>query len=230
MDPLIVAVQAIKAIAELILAGVLLRKWRSHSPRFFTDLPFMYGAVFSVLGLGESVDVLIDAELLLTTVIAHKFRLMFVVVAVTIMCFSLFQIWVPKRKRIKYGGISTFGLSWMGLTLLSPTREAVYLFAAGYLLILIIPLGLTYYLVYRYRRLPDIDARLVLLATVFLVVGQGFKTLFLAFGILWISETIDLLAWILIALGVTRPAPYIKQMKIQSPPSLIQERKTPARL
>ena len=230
MDPLILAVQVIKAVAELILAGVLLRKWRSHSPRFFTDLPFMYGAVFAVLGLGESVDVLIEAELIITTVIAHQFRLMFVIAGVAIMCFSLFQIWVPKRKRVKYGGISLYGASWVLFTWMSSTREAIYLLAAGYLMMMIIPYCVTYFLVYRYRRLPDIDARLVLLATIFLVVGQGFKTLFLTFGILWISETIDLIAWILIAAGVTRPAPYIKQLTVQPTPPIIQEQQTPSRL
>jgi hypothetical protein len=218
MDILVVMVQAFKAISEIMLALLLLRKWQSHKPHYFTDLPFMYGLVFLTLGLGENVDVLLDAEILAALVETQKFRLMFVVIAVSIMCFSLFQIWIPKRKRIKYGAISAFGASWGILTALSPTREAIYLLAAGYLLALIVPYSITYYLVYKHRRLPEIDARFILVAMVFLVVGQGLKTWFLTHGILWISEGIDLAAWLLIFVGLTRPAPYMQVETVKTVP------------
>ncbi|MHA1712649.1 MAG: hypothetical protein ACTSW4_01190 [Candidatus Ranarchaeia archaeon] len=191
---------------------MLVQKWRSHSPRFLTDLPFMYGLVFWVLGLGESVDVSIETGVLMGTVEDYKFRLVFVILTVSIMCFTLFQIWLPKQRRIKYGGIFSFGMSWLVLTVLSSTREAIYLLAAGYLMAMIVPYGITYYLVYRYHRLPEVDARLILLATAILTIGQGLKTWFLAYGILWISETIDMTAWVTIYFGVTRPSPSSQAM------------------
>ncbi|MHA1861117.1 MAG: hypothetical protein ACTSVM_02320, partial [Candidatus Ranarchaeia archaeon] len=160
------------------------------------------------VGFGESIDVAMDAGVFPVILAIQKFRLLFVIVGVTVMLFSLFQIWIPKHKKTKFGGTAFFGLSWFFFLIIGPSREFVYLVTAGYFVILIVPYFVTFYLVYKYKRLPEIDARLILLSTIVLFFGQVFKTWFLTVGMLWVSEAIDLVAWIMIFIGFTHPAPY----------------------
>ena len=228
MDLLVLITQILKATSELAICGHLLYQWRSHSPRYLTDLPCMYGVVFGLLGMGEVVDVMIEALILPGITLSHQFRLLFVVAGVSLMLFSLFQIWVPRKHAVKYGVPLIYSLVWTIVTLISPTRELIYLFAVGFLLSLIIPNFGTYYLVYRYRRLPNIDARWIMASTLLLIIGQGFKTWFLAAGILWISEAIDLFAWMCIYIGLTHAAPYAQEqsavetpIELESSPTMI---------
>ncbi len=208
MDVLVIAVQTLKATIEITVGLLLLQKWRRHSPRFTSDLPFIFGLLLMLIGFGETMDILMDGGILLTILEIQKIRISFVIAGLSLLFFSLFQIWTPKKIGLKIIGTMSFSGSWTILHLLAPTREIVYSISAVYFVMCSVPYFVTFALVYRYHRLPEVDARFILISTMLLFVGQVFKTWFLINGILWISETIDLLGWAMIFVGFNHPAPY----------------------
>jgi hypothetical protein len=208
MDALVIAVQTLKATIEITVGFLLLNKWKKHFPRFISDLPFIFGLLLVLVGIGESMDVFMDSGVLLALLEFQKIRISFVIAGLTLLFYSLFQIWTPKKRWIKIIGAFSYGGSWTLLHLLAPSREIVYLISAGYFALCSVPYFVTFILVYRYQRLPEVDARFILLSTSLLFIGQVFKTWFLVNGILWISEAIDLLGWAMIFVGFNHPAPY----------------------
>ncbi|MCD6513731.1 MAG: hypothetical protein J7L07_02300 [Candidatus Odinarchaeota archaeon] len=195
-----------KTIVQFILAGLLLAKWMSSKERFYTDIPFLFGMLFMFVAIGEALDALFDAQLLLATLELYKVRLFIAVTGLTFIVFLLFVIWV--RKNYRYHSI--FSASFLGifgsLILISENATTALLVASIAIILVAIPSGITLIVIWRLKRLPEFHSLLAAIAIVIIVLGQILENILSGSSILWISEGVDLLGWITLYLStVIRP-------------------------
>ncbi|MHA2406904.1 MAG: hypothetical protein ACXACA_00820 [Candidatus Ranarchaeia archaeon] len=188
-------IEVLKVIVEVNMGLLLLNKWRKSFHPMYTDLPFLFGLAFTFIGVGEIFDVLTDLGILVYTILLFKIRWLFIVAMMSVSLFGLAHIWIPNRTKAKFAIPSVFGGSWLGMTVILPDKLALYQVLTVYMLVFFIPYHNTFALINYYRRLPEANSSILLVGMLIVLAGQVTKSAFMAIGLLWISELVDLVGF-----------------------------------
>ncbi len=207
-------IEIIKTIVEINLGLLLLNKWRKSFHPMYTDLPFLFGLALTFVGVGEGFDAFGDLGFFEYTIFLFKIRWLFIVAMMTVSMFSLMQIWMPKRPRVKIAVPTLFGGSWLAISMLLPDRFTLYQVLIGYLTVFFVPYIITFILIYYYRRLPEVNSGILVIGMFVVLLGQISKSTFLAIGLLWISELIDLVGFSLVYVAFVKLPKWAEQPKI----------------
>ncbi|MHA2059622.1 MAG: hypothetical protein ACW976_02440 [Candidatus Ranarchaeia archaeon] len=207
-------IEVLKVIVEVSMGLLLLKKWRKSFHPMYTDLPFIFGLAFTFIGVGEIFDVLTDLGILTYTIFLFKIRWLFIVAMMSVSLFGLAHIWLPNRTKAKFAIPSVFGGSWLVMTLLLPDKLALYQVLTVYMLIFFIPYLTTFALINYYHRLPEVNSSILLVGMFIVLTGQITKSLFMAAGLLWVSELIDLVGFGLSFFAFTTPPKWAEKTEI----------------
>ncbi|MHA1916712.1 MAG: hypothetical protein ACTSUV_00140 [Candidatus Ranarchaeia archaeon] len=209
-------VEVAKAITELVLGFVLINKWKKSFNRMYTDLPFLFGLSIVMVGLGESMDAVMDLGLIMYSVEIFKIRWLFLVAMMGFMLFALTNIWIHNRKVLKTIIPVLFSGSWLLISLILPDRASLYQVLIIYLGVFLVPFVITFSLLYIHKRLPEVNSGMLLLGIFIMMIGQFSKSAFLLIGILWISELIDLFGFVFISYGFIKPPKWALKSKVEN--------------
>ena len=190
-----------KVIVQFILAALLITKWVSAEKRFYTDIPFLFGMLFTFIAIGETFDVFFDAHLLPMTLELYKLRVFMVIVGLTFIVFLLSVVWAKKNYRYHALFSASFFIIFALLVLYSGSVSTTLLITSIAVVLATIPGIITLIIIWRLKRLPELHSLLAACAIIIIVFGQILENILSISGYLWLSESVDLLGWIILYLS-----------------------------
>ncbi|MEX2716902.1 MAG: hypothetical protein Q6353_008580 [Candidatus Sigynarchaeum springense] len=204
-------------IVILFACGLLLLKsWMGCSKRFLTDFPFVFALIFFAFMLGKVVDLYIqmnfgpqDASPAFLAIT----RIRYIVMAIYMTGFigSVLLIWFKSKKRANLGILSSYASVFVATALLAPDYQSLSMSLTYFVFPVILVLTFTFFFTYRLRRLMNkFNSLVVAIGCVITAISHVIRPSLIkigtgGWGLSWICEIIDLIAWIFIFWGFFRP-------------------------
>jgi len=203
------------------LGSVLLYRWHRAERHFYTDTPFLFAIGFFFIAAGEGVDAAFHSGLSTYVLTAFQVRSSLLGFALLFYFTATVLIWFIERRRLGYlitiSYIALFLIAvWIGpfiysaITGVAATEDVVRLFAMPFLLVVTSLLVATFLIAWAMKRLPDVHGLVISFGTCITMVGQFLKNPLAAFGIMWVSELIDLIGLCILFLGFLIKPGYAK--------------------
>ncbi len=208
-DPIWI-VEILKVIVIATCGGFLLYRWQKAERHFFTDLPFLFACAFFLLAAGEAVDATFHSGIATYELIFFQFRALFIGLGIIFILYATVTVWFVERRLLGNLLIVLFTVLFFIAIILATTMELVRLYAMPFLLVGYICLLATFLIAYLLKRLPDVHGLVICIGGAIGMVGQFLKTPLEGLGIMWVSELIDLLGIIILALGLVIKPGYSK--------------------
>ncbi|MBN2152620.1 MAG: hypothetical protein JW839_14295 [Candidatus Lokiarchaeota archaeon] len=211
-------------IVILLACGLLLLKsWLNCNKRFLSDFPFVYALVFFSLVVGKAIDLYIQvnfgpedysAAFLATT----RVRYVVMAVTMTVLIGSVLIIWFRSKTRANLGILAGNAAIWALVVVFAPDYQSLSMSLTYLVSPVILILTFTFVFTYRQKRLMNkfnslvvaigcvITAAAHLMRPLLIRVGTG------GWGLSWICEIIDLIAWTFIFWGFFKPPVHVQKV------------------
>jgi hypothetical protein len=222
----------IPAVLRIILhaaCGVLLVKnWLQGKKRFYSDFPFVLSLVFFTLAAAKAFDLgifMVYTPADTSVAFLGWIRLRYVVMALNTieMLAILLIIWFRARRGWSTSIFTVYSAAWGLMLLFAPTYEAISRSLLYFAVPVIISLILTFLFTYRQKRLVNkFNSLTVAIGTIIYAISQSIRAPLMSigpgtWGLVWVSEIIDLAAWTIIFWGFFKPSvPILNQVKIEN--------------
>ena len=230
VDPLLTLTIIIRMIVLVILGSFLIYKWLKSEKRFFTDFPFLMALSTFILVIAKAYDLYLynffgdsDFDLYFTVdpilIWYAKVRWLIMMINTIPMIALLLSIWMADyEKKYYYLILIVFISFWTIYFVIAPTFEYIKNIHLILLLPVIILSIVTYLFLYKYRRLPEIHSLIIAIAWIAYLISSLLRPLFYTigeppWGIIWVSEIMDLIIWSVMAMGFIIKPNYSKTAK-----------------
>lgn len=221
----------VRIVSCFLFGGFLLFRWWKTEKRYFTDFAFLMSIPLITLGFGKILDLVLyesfgdiaTFEEINFIVGDPRFRLAqvrwllmlgFSIPVTTLML----TVWLQFKPRLRTLIIVVFSGTWVTLILAARNYATLKL----YLPLMVIPPALlsavTFLIVYRQKRLPELNSLLLGVGYLAFTVTQATRPVFMSlgtppFGLFALAEVLETIVWTLIfASFVTKP-PFLKRVK-----------------
>lgn len=236
----------IKSLVLFSLGFLMYRKWRRQSKRYFTDFPFLMALTFGFYGLGKLLDSFlyyyfrneVSLGSLATVQVPNAFLLtkvrfvlspILVVIPFTIL---MLEIWFVDRKRLQVaiGSIWTV-LSFASVIIFQEYNQLLIsnaLISLGPILLSIV----TFLIIHKNRRLPEINSLILAIGWFAFVITQLIRPIWREmpsdsiWGMTWIGELLEMAAMVIVGIGFLMPAFYASK-KLQTNRKLRENQQQP---
>ena len=222
----------ISRVAVLGLLSVyLLRRWYASEKRFFSDFPFLIGISMAILAAAKLYDLWIydylgtqNIEVMTEQdpvyLIIGKIRYLLIIGNILPLFTIMLLIWFRENTKVRISSVVIFVAFWIFYILLAPN----YTYLKNALLYMLLPLCLlsviTYFFLYKNKRLPEIHSLIIGIAWIAYIFSSLVRPILMEmgsppWGLTWIAEVIDLVIWAVMTIGyVVKPPYYFKQKEI----------------
>jgi hypothetical protein len=222
---LILAV-GLKCTVLVWMSILLFRKWWQQERRFFSDFPILMGMGFLLFASVKIVDLYLYISL--SDIFSQynesnanylpwaQFRYFLGILSVLPVTLLMLAIWFGNRKKIQWllGGI------WASISLISiffaTNLDEFLQITAIYAFPPILLIAITFFIIHRQKRLPQINSLVLGLGWSGYIFLQIIRPLWYqlgagTFGLAWLGELIEMSAMVVIGMGFFIPAFYIKK-------------------
>ncbi len=205
-------------IVILFACGLLLFKsWMGCNKRYVSDFPFVFSLIFFSLVLGKIVDLYIQLnfgplDISPAFLLVTRIRYLLMAVYMTGLIGSALIIWMKSRTRANLGILAGYATVWVAVALLSPDYQSLSMSLAYLVFPVILVLTFTFFFTYRQKRLQNkINSLVVAIGCVITAFAHVIRPSLIklgtgGWGLSWICEIIDLVAWVFIFWGFFKPS------------------------
>jgi len=204
-------------IVILFACGLLLLKsWMGYNKRFLSDFPFVFALIFFAFMLGKVVDMYIMMNFGpqdTSPVFLDVTRIRYVVMAdyMTGLIGSVLLIWFKPKKRANLAILSSYAAVLVATALLAPDYQSLSMSLTYFVFPVILVLTFTFFFTYRLKWLMNkFNSLVVAIGCIITAVSHAIRPSLIkmgtgGWGLSWICEVIDLVAWVFIFWGFFRP-------------------------
>ena len=218
----------IKSLVLFFLSVTMYRKWHHQMKRYFSDFPFLMALTFGFYGLGKLLDTFlyyyfrneVSLGSLATVQVPNAFLLtkirfilspILVIIPFTIL---MLEIWFVDRKRLQIaiGSIWTI-FSFVSVIIFQEYNQLLLsnaLITLGPILLSIV----TFLIIHRNKRLPEINSLILAVGWILFVITQLIRPIWREipsdsiWGMTWIGELLEMATMIIVGIGFLKPAFY----------------------
>jgi hypothetical protein len=224
---LLVVSAIVKTMVLFGMSAGLFKRWNRQSQRYITDFPLLMALTFLFYALGKIMDIYLYLRFSHTpniwqlndpvALLAAKIRFLISPILVIVPYFILMMvIWFEGRRRLQI----FLGLGWAMLSvsaiLIAQTLPQLLLINV---LIAVLPISLsiiTYVVIYRQKKLPEINSLLLVIGWALFIIMQLSRSSWLSMGIgtwglSWVGELLELTPLLIIWRGFTSPASFYEE-------------------
>nr|MDO8110755.1 hypothetical protein [Candidatus Sigynarchaeota archaeon] len=222
MDLELLITLILRIIVSFACGGLLLRSWLRSKKRFFSDFPFVFSLMFFTLAVAKIIDAFIAAAFVPgdpSMAFLSWIRLRYSVMAINTieMLAIILIIWFRSKRKASILIFSGYSLAWILVLLVASSYETISKTLSYLVVPVMIALIFTFVFTYRQKRLVNkFNSLVVAIGTIIYAASQFIRPSLTnmgssAWGLTWLSELIDLIAWALIFWGFFKPAMPIKK-------------------
>lgn len=230
VDPLLTISIIAREIVLIFLGFFLLNKWVKAEKRFYSDLPFLMALTTFILIVAKAYDLYLynlfgdyDFEIYIATdpilIWYAKIRWLVILANTVPMVGLLLSIWMADYdKKYLYLTLIIFISSWTIYIVVVPTFGLIKDIHVFLLLPIILLSIITYLFLYKYKRLPEIHSLLISIAWIAYLISSILRPFLMTigeppWGLVWVSELMDLIIWCIMTLGFVIKPNYSKTAK-----------------
>lgn len=230
VDPLLTISIIAREIVLIFLGFFLLNKWLKSEKRFFTDLPFLMALTTFILIVAKAYDLYLynlfgdyNFEIYIATdpilIWYAKIRWLVILANTVPMVGLLLSIWMADYdKKYLYLTLIIFISSWTIYIVVVPTFGLIKDIHVFLLLPIILLSIITYLFLYKYKRLPEIHSLIISIAWIAYLISSILRPFLMTigeppWGLVWVSELMDLIIWCIMTLGFVIKPNYSKTAK-----------------
>ncbi len=230
VDPLLTISIIAREIVLIFLGFFLLNKWLKAEKRFYSDLPFLMALTTFILIVAKAYDLYLynlfgdyDFEIYIATdpilIWYAKIRWLVILANTVPMVGLLLSIWMADYdKKYLYLTLIIFISSWTIYIVVVPTFGLIKDIHVFLLLPIILLSIITYLFLYKYKRLPEIHSLLISIAWIAYLISSILRPFLMTigeppWGLVWVSELMDLIIWCIMTLGFVIKPNYSKTAK-----------------
>ncbi|MHA1576993.1 MAG: hypothetical protein ACTSU3_06500 [Candidatus Thorarchaeota archaeon] len=192
-------------VSSVFIASFLLYTWTKYENRLLTDLPLIMGITSLFLAMNMIVVNAISVGYIPDTMEVFRWRSVLIGGMVLPLLELLLIIWAPRRRKYHPHAIVSFGIWWLTVSLLGPSREIIMLLCIPFVLMSIIGMGITFTITWKTKRLTEIRSGFIVIGAVFMFISQVSKVWLMSFGLSYISDLFIALGILAIAIAIINP-------------------------
>lgn len=226
MHPGLMLVLVTRIVVSAVSGALLFSKWLKPGKRYLSDFPFILAVMFLTLAFAKVFDFYIGLNFTRDSPSEDFSQLIiirYILLAanITIMLVLVLIIWFRARRGLQILIFSGYAVSWAILFLTIPDYETLSKTGSMLMIPVIIVVLLTFIFIHHQKRLGNKFNALVIIYGISIYMASQFlrPTLVMAgsdeWGYLWITELMDLCAWLLIFYAFFKPLR--KMIKVTAP-------------
>jgi len=191
-----------KVIIQFGLAFTLFTRWFKARVHFFTDIPFIFGVTMFSIASGELLDALMDYGILNKTLSLYQIRILVLFVGAIFLVYLICLIWL--RDNVLQQGVlvGSYATVFIAIVFISSSIEKLLFYVSVLLAFVMIPGIITFFMIWRLKRIPELNSGLIFIGGVTILIGQFAEYILLESGLLWVCEFVDLIGWIFMLLAL----------------------------
>ncbi|MGQ4914289.1 MAG: hypothetical protein ACP6IU_05995 [Candidatus Asgardarchaeia archaeon] len=191
-----------KVIIQFGLAFTLFTRWFKARVHFFTDIPFIFGVTMFSIASGELLDALMDYGILNKTLSLYQIRILVLFVGAIFLVYLICLIWL--RDNVLQQGVlvGSYATVFIAIVFISSSIEKLLFYVSVLLAFVMIPGIITFFMIWRLKRIPELNSGLIFIGGVIILIGQFAEYILLESGLLWVCEFVDLIGWIFMLLAL----------------------------
>jgi len=184
-----------KVIIQFGLAFTLFARWFRARIHFFTDIPFIFGVTMLSIASGELLDVLMDYGILDKTLSLYQIRILVLFVGAIFLVYLICLIWLRDNILQQCVLVGSYATAFATVVFVSSSIEKLLFYVSVLLAFVMIPGIITFFMIWRLKRIPELNSGLIFIGGVTILIGQFAEYVLLKSGLLWICEFVDLIGW-----------------------------------
>lgn len=219
IDSKLVIAIIVREIVLILLGSYLMLRWLKAEKRFFTDFPFLMAVTTFILFVAKLYDLYLfnyfgdldlnayfidDPNILWLA----KARWLLMLANVVPMISLLLSIWLADYdKKYLYAIISVYVGFWTIYFIVVPSFDLIRNVHYILLMPLIFLSILTYFFLYKNKRVPEIHSLILAIAWILYLISSIIRPTILIsigdppWGMSWVGEILDIINWIIMTLG-----------------------------
>ncbi|HMF30742.1 MAG TPA: hypothetical protein VKK79_04975 [Candidatus Lokiarchaeia archaeon] len=237
IDSSLLAVLIVRTVVLFGFGAYLFYSWGKAPRRYFSDFPFLMGVSFTALAASKIFDIILYGMFLgvdyasLNTwdprLVWGYARWLLILVVVVPLLYANLCVWLANRPRTRLLIVMGFAAGFATFILSAQSYSALN----AMLPLLVLPPGVltvvTFLFAYLHQRLPNVHGLLVSLGWVGYIISSIIRPSLMKignppWGLVIVSELIDMVMWIIIFLGFVLHPKF--SQKTKAPSALPQER------
>ena len=191
-----------KVIIQFGLAFTLFTRWFKARVHFFTDIPFIFGVTMLSIASGELLDVLMDYGILDKTLSLYQIRILVLFVGAIFLVYLICLIWLRDNILQQCVLVGSYATAFATVVFVSSSIEKLLFYVSVLLAFVMIPGIITFFMIWRLKRIPELNSGLIFIGGVTILIGQFAEYILLESGLLWVCEFVDLIGWIFMLLAL----------------------------
>lgn len=204
-------------IIILLACGLLLVKsWMASNKRFLSDFPFVFALIFFAFMVGKMVDLYIQMnfgpqDTSPAFLAATRARYIVMAVYMVGLIGSVLLIWFKSKKRANLGILSGYAATFVAVALLAPDYQSLSMSLTYLVFPVIVILTFTFFFTHHLKRLRNkFNSLVVAIGCIITAISHVIRPSLIkmgtgGWGLSWICEVIDLVAWAFIFWGFFKP-------------------------
>ena len=191
-----------KVIIQFGLAFTLFTRWFKARVHFFTDIPFIFGVTMFSIASGELLDALMDYGILNKTLSLYQIRILVLFVGAIFLVYLICLIWLRDNILQQCVLVGSYATAFATVVFVSSSIEKLLFYVSVLLAFVMIPGIITFFMIWRLKRIPELNSGLIFIGGVTILIGQFAEYILLESGLLWVCEFVDLIGWIFMLLAL----------------------------
>lgn len=195
-------IELLKVMLQFSIAIVLIIRWLYAKVRFYSDIPFIFGLAMISFASGELLDILMDFALITKDFHMYQLRISILTIGIFLMLYMITLIWMRERIKIRYLILFTYLLVFIGAIFVSQSISQLLFYVSILLVFIMVPGMFTFFLMWRLKRLPQLNSFLIFISGMIIMIGQLLEPFLLSLSFIWIGELIDFFGWSIMLMGL----------------------------
>ncbi len=194
----------------LFLSTLLIFKWNKTQPKYYSDLPFLFGISILFIGFSTLLNLIYSIAFFLPEIILFQIRGVLICITAVSMFIGVLKIWLPENFKLLISSGFIYALSFLSILFISTSPSLIVTYTSPFIAINIILVVATFSVVYVKRRLPSINPILIILGALIILISQLMKAFSLVLSLILVPDLLSIIGWSVFTIGFLVKAPYFR--------------------